>query len=500
MDSQPTPASPDEPTEIPAAFGPAPRKGMPRGVRVALASTAAVLVVGVTAGAYSVGSYLSGGGTQPDDVLRSGALAFAKLDLDPAASQKVAIWQLSKKFPDLLKAANEDTALKDSLGAGLLTDSGLSYEQDVKPWLGSRIGVAAYAPAAAGQAPQIAVAIQYTDEAKMTAALEKMDDAEDIGWTTREGYVVLSETKAAAESLTSPNTAQSLGEQRDYAADVEGLDGSQIAVAWADLGGIVSAAQAAMPPEFADMALPSLSGPLPGGPTSGRFAVGLHASGDFLEVQGKTYGAEGASAGQTPGTNLAGRLPAETIGAVSATGLTKAVTEQWEQLESVLGGEFADEMLGGLGLTLPADFGALLGTETALGVTAADSNSPAFTVRALGGDFARAEQLVAKLVELMNSGIPAVHKTADGYVMGNDPAVAAKAAEGAPSLADTERFKRAAPDADRAGFVLFADLGKIVDMSVAEDPEAAKAEALDAVGFTATAEENPTFRLRLTTR
>src|SRR5206468_6877594 len=124
-------------------------------------------------GAYalSFGEKLTGGGTQPDDVLRSGAIALAKVDLNPSLGQKLAVWQLSRKFPAVFNDSGKDTVLKDSVVAGLLRDTSLSYATDVKPWLGDRAAIAAYPAPSKGAQPELAFALQYTDEAAMTAAL-----------------------------------------------------------------------------------------------------------------------------------------------------------------------------------------------------------------------------------------------------------------------------------------------------------------------------------------
>lgn len=488
----------NEPTEI---LEPAPA-GKPRsrrGRHIALI-TAAVLVGGTGITAFAVGSYLSGGGTQPDDVLRSGALAFAKVDLDPAANQKIAAYQLSKKFPGLLKDNGADEFLKDTLLAGLFTDTDVSFEQDVKPWLGDRAGVAVYPAAGDSKEPRVALAIQYTDVDKMTAAMKRLDVKEDMGWATDQNYVVVSDTTSDAEAALAGGK-DALADQTDYTGDVQALEGDQLAVVWADygrlattdaamgaLGGLGSAGLAGMP----------VLGAAAGG---GRLAMGLHAGGNFLELQGKTFGAKGAaSVARTAGTNLAGQMPADSLAAVSLTGLGAALSEAWPALKATgLGSAPIDGATKQFGLKLPDDFKALLGDETglAVGPIASSGTTPKVTLRTRGGDAARAEALMTVLTSMFGIPAPALEKSADGFVMGTD-AAAIKA--DVARLADDSRFKTAVPDAGNAGALLYVNLGEALKDGLAKGADAAKYQALDAVGMSVTAEQNPTVRLRLTAK
>jgi hypothetical protein len=484
------------PTEI-LEPAPADKPRNRRGRRIALVASA-VLVGGAGVGAYAASSYLSGGGTQPDDVLRSGAVAFAKVDLDPAANQKIAAYQLSRRFPDLLKDNGKDQVLKETVLAGMFKDGGVSYEQDVKPWLGDRAGVAVYPAAKKGGTPQVALAVQYTDVDKMTAAMEKLDVTNDMGWTTDQGYVVVSDTTDAAKSALAAGGSKALAGQDGYRADVAALEGDQLAVAWVDYGSLADAEKAMAGAQgLSMMGLPGLAAP-----GAGRLAVGLHAASDYLELQGRTFGATGgASAGRVAGTNLAGQMPADSLGALSLTGLGTALADAWPALS---GTPFAAPAIGNaekqFGLKLPGDFKALFGDETgaAIGPMVMGATPPKVTVRTRGGDLPRAEQLMAMLTTAFGIAAPTTEKTDDGFVVGTDAATVKAAATGADRLGDSKSFKTAVPDAEHAGVVIYVNLDRAVKDGLAAGTDAAKLASLDAVGFTTTAEANPTLRLRLT--
>ena len=72
--------------------------------RLVIGGIAAVVVLALAGGAFAVVKKLDGGGPQPHDVLPASVIAYARVDLDPSASQKIALLKLSRKFPD---AANE---------------------------------------------------------------------------------------------------------------------------------------------------------------------------------------------------------------------------------------------------------------------------------------------------------------------------------------------------------------------------------------------------------
>ncbi len=96
-----------------------------RGLRLAAAGTAAVLVLG-TAGAVAwAASRLSGGGTQPEDVVPATALAYADVDFDPSAGQKVAILRFLRHFPEADVDGGDDADLRKEL-VELLVKEGTS--------------------------------------------------------------------------------------------------------------------------------------------------------------------------------------------------------------------------------------------------------------------------------------------------------------------------------------------------------------------------------------
>ena len=63
-----------------------------------IAAIAALIVVLVGGGGVFAVNLLSGGGAQPHDVLPGDAMEYVRLDLDPAANQKLALFSIARKF------------------------------------------------------------------------------------------------------------------------------------------------------------------------------------------------------------------------------------------------------------------------------------------------------------------------------------------------------------------------------------------------------------------
>ncbi|MCZ2830966.1 hypothetical protein O2W14_19160 [Modestobacter sp. VKM Ac-2986] len=460
-----------------------------RGLLVA-GATAGVLALGGTG--FAVASYVSGGGAQPEEVLPADTLAVVKLDLDPAAGQKMAVSSLLDRFPSLT-SGEDDGDLRERLVAPLLADNewGLTYDQDVEPWLGNRMAVAAVPDpgSEAGVAPVVVLAV--TDEDAMTERLGAVAEP-GFAFAVRDDFVLLGQTQELVDRLAA--SGSTLSEDADHVEDVDALDGDQLAVAWADL----AALQDLVPVAPAGVGLGDQQ-------LSGRVVLGVHAEDDALEVEGLARGTAPAptTAGSEP-TGLVGDLPADTVAALSVSGLGEALTTAWASLEETgLPPEF-QEQVDALGLDLPADLGAVLGTDLALAVTG-DLAAPAFGARVLTDDPQRATEVLDGVLGDPELGLPLTTVALDdGYVLASDEQLAdALTTDG--GLGDTEAFRAAVGNAEDAGAVGFVDLGRLIDQVVAEGGEDAaqvqEFSALRALGFSATTtDDGGRFLLRVTTR
>ncbi len=95
--------------------------------------------------------------------------AIVVANLDPSVAQKVNLLRAVHSFPD----TKTDKAIDDKLDQAF-KDSGLSFTGDIKPWLGSQIGVSAKLDLSSAKNSPAAVYIVSRDDTKARAMLAKL--------------------------------------------------------------------------------------------------------------------------------------------------------------------------------------------------------------------------------------------------------------------------------------------------------------------------------------
>lgn len=492
---------------------------LPRRPRWLVLTVAVVVLLGLGGGAAFAFAKLSGGGAQPETVLPASTLALARVDLDPAAGQKVAAYRLSRKFPHSGVGTDQGRAVGDLLrGATGRVDSGIDFDRDVRPWLGSRAALAAV-PTGDPAEPVVAIAaLACTDRDAMVAALDRVRSrggaTGSFGYRYRHGYVLIGEEQATVDAASTAAAEHPLSGAGTSTDDVAALGGDQIGVAWADLGAVYRALPAA---DRADA-----EKALPGQQPSGRYVVGLHVTDSSVEVHGRGFDlrvpAGHASLGTAPtGGSLVDGLPADGVAAGSVTGLGASVRAVWDALPADERGDDPTGPFGDLGIHLPDDLVGLFGSQTAVWI-GADGQSGG--LRARTPDGAVAEHTATTLLgSLRDSGsgdsasgddAPAADPLGSAVVVrpsgGNDLVVATDRSGAdaivspAHPLRDRPGFAAVAPDATTAGTVVWADLARLVQLSGSVTSAADRADLapLDQLGCTATAGGDWPFRLRVT--
>ncbi|MGX7677759.1 DUF3352 domain-containing protein [Jatrophihabitans sp. DSM 45814] len=325
---------------------------------IAAAGAAALVIAGGT-GAY-VYSALASGGIQPEHVVPADTVAFAKLDLDPAANQKVALYRFLKKFPSDPKGASTlGDARKSALTPVLGDDSALDYATEVEPWLGDRVALAAVPdPSSKSGIDEVAV-VAYTDHAKMQDALRKVAKARsDFGYVSTSGYVLMSDSQPHAEAAVAHKTKYgALDTHATYTNDVRAMPGDQVAIGWVDLQATLAAVKAAPGNVFDPSKFPS---------TAGRVVAGVHATASHLEVnallRGFTQNSSSNSDPSAPRTLT--RLPANTAAAVELTNVGGNLASNWSAIAAYPAAKQQVDMVArGFGIALPGDLRAVFGTD-----------------------------------------------------------------------------------------------------------------------------------------
>ena len=492
-----------------AAQPPVSKNGRGKKIIAGVAALAVLAGGAIAAYAYTV---LASSGIQPERVLPATTVAFAKLDLDPAAGQKIAAYRLSTKFPAVSHGAANLDAEKHALLSAFFGDhTDFDYNTEIKPWLGDRIAVAAVPDPAseAGLDPVLAVA--YTDEAKMKAALSKAARTEkDLGYVTTDGYALISDSQPHADAVLAAVRRGTLAGAKQYRADLASLHGDQIAVGWADLAAAVAALKAgsgsAATSRLDD--LRNLSGL---SASTGRIVIGAHASADYLEVSAISHEADAGRAPRWAGkpvNGTLGKLAAEdTSAALEVTGLGDALSAAWAGASATLGlRQGLEALIEEAGLQLPEDLVALFGTDTTISARfshgVAGDPEVAAQVSTAGAD--RALDLLDSLGAPFGLPSDSLHaqRTADGYLLSTSASYDPRPRPGVRTLAEDPTFQKAVPDRANAGLVAYVNLGSILD----SDPDVSAKDKADwkhlgAVGMTVSPTSDGTrMTLRLTTR
>jgi hypothetical protein len=491
------------------------------------AAAAVAVVVGLTVGGMAAIKVAGGGGAQPEDVLPANAIAFAKLDLNPSAGQKVAAYRLASRFPKVKnKVTSEDTSIKESIFGSIFTGPasksgfGLDYKKDVEPWLGDRVGVAVFPDMDGDKKPEVGVAVAVKDEKAAKVALDKAiagavktvpgpEAAPELtapakptktGYAFTDGYVILSDTTAHANAVAKAGKAGSLADSR-YADDVKELDSDQIGVAWAD----IAAANKALAADMPNMGMfGMLTGSLKGAENaSGRVVVGLHADPSFVEVTGRGIDLKGMDSlvKGGAGTAMIASFPAEAFGAVSVNGLGKQLADLYTSFVAKGDSLGVKSGLDEMGIRSAKEIETLFGAETGV-VVGGTKNSPEVAVRTRGNNADDALVIARRLLDAAPAAgmdVTATKVTGpDGIVVGMGADLTAAVSNSSGSrLGGTEAFKQVIPDADKADYAAYVDLSKVIEMLAGDPKDAASMKPLKALGTTATGGAEPSFRLRV---
>lgn len=204
--------------------------------RKVVAATATAIAVVAAGGTLAAVTLLNGSTHNAAEAAPASSFAFLQIDLDPSASQKLDIYQFSKRFPQSPTAKKGDSkGVVDTLLEEIVksSDSGLDYRQDVKPWLGESAGFAAF-PSVDNKVTPIGI-LGYKDKAKAEVALKKaMKDGG--GYAFGEHFVVVAVNQATATEALEASEKESLEQSGNhYSSDIEALEGNPVITMWADV-------------------------------------------------------------------------------------------------------------------------------------------------------------------------------------------------------------------------------------------------------------------------
>lgn len=462
-----------------------PRSG--RGRAVGLGIGAVVAAGAIAAGTWGV-SKLSGGGPGAAQVLPAGALAYASVDLDPSAGQKIEAYQTLRKFPALKEQLDLDSHddLRKALVQALLDDDcGLTYSEDFEPWLGDKAGVALVKADSSDQAePQPVVAIESTDDDKAVDGVRHIFEScapeEEFGVSSLDGYVLVGPSQQVVDDARTAAEHKPLSEDGAFNDQVDKLGDPGIVsfyVAKEAAGELAQAAQESTAGLVGD------AGAMAGGlddlaDSFGGAAGTLRFNDGGLEFEAVATSAD--LAGQGTATTV-GNLPDTTVAALGVgfsdeqlakvtgrlgKGGLNGATEQFEQETGVPLDEAINTLLGGglvLALDGTSDFTHLDNGPEGLKAGLRISGDPDKITDLLSGMLGRLGGLDGLVTE----------SSQDAVAVGFDQAYLKELLAGG-DLGSTDAFTAAVPHAGTASGVLYLDTDGtndwLVELAKSGDP------------------------------
>ncbi len=472
-----------------------------------LGSLFATLLVVLGGGGILAYQALNGGGTQPDEVIPASAVAFAKIDLDPSVSQKIAAARFLNRLPKSGNAFSSTAGdwrqpLFDLLSANGALPPGVSVDRDIKPWLGKRLAVAMLASTTDG-APDSVVALQSTDDAKARAGIARFGGSYGISFL--KGYAILGQSQQLTDRAVAEAKLASLKKSTQYSTDISQLGSPGVASGWVDLAALGKLASSVGVAPLHTVQLTS------------RLAYTVRFSSDTAELVIKSHDGAASSPRHSAGFPSIADLPASTAVAAQLSGESGRFGQQWDKLTKQLdnvtgpnGGSFGDavtQFQSEFGITLPQDAQTLLGSDllVALDSDGLGSGTPKVGIRTKTDGPAAMKVLntIQADLERLSGGSPLIFRIApDGVMAATDNTVFTNlTAPSGAKLGSVDGFAQAVPDLATANGAIFVSLDSIAgelreNGATADDLK--QLSAFKAIGLTMSTDRDvSTARIRL---
>jgi hypothetical protein len=472
---------------------------------------ALVTLIGLTAATFVAG-YLFLFSASSD---RAAALApadtafYVNVYLQPSTGQQMNLSGLIGRLPGFADEASLDEKV-DQVVQNLLSDTGIDYREQIKPWLGDQIAIAGWPGSTDGADAPAAIIAEVSDPEAARVAL--------AGLLGQGGSRLVAETYAGAELQVSDAGAyafvgddmvvlgqnaemlhavidvqggsNSLADRDDFAATMDALEPDHLASAFIDLAALADAT--------------GMSEQASGVSTAGAVLVAerdglrLSASAPFDRDQASPSDAAGFALGGEP-SSLVDWMPSDTIAEAVVFGLAQTLEDAEAALGTVPEGEEVTSALDtfralaafGLGIDLDADLLPLLDREVAVAVRGIEDGLPSGQILLRPSDPAAATDALDRVasalgglggtqstesigdVEVTLLAVPDIGELAwaelDGIVILGfgvaDVQAAIEAHASGETLGSSDRYTTTFEVAGtRAGTEAFVDVGALVEL------------------------------------
>jgi hypothetical protein len=472
---------------------------------------ALVTLIGLT-GATFLAGYLLLFSNSTD---RAAALApansalYVNVYLQPSTGQQMNLGGLIGRLPGFADEASLDEKI-DQVVDNLLatTGLGLDYREQIKPWLGNQVAIAAWPSGADPADASVVLIAEVKDRPAADAALAEITasgatsevqvyEGVDLHVADGGAYAFVGEMLVFGESpeglqavVDADGATGTLAERPDFRATMAELPPDHLASAFIDLSAIADATETA--DQFAAFS------------TAG---AALIAERDGLRLSGSApFDVEGAASSATAGFGLGGEpsslvdwMPDDTLAELVIFGLRRTLEDAEEAAAGTPQGEEIIDSLDtfralaafGLGIDIDAELLPLLDREVGLAITGIDGDMPSGQLLLRPEDPEAAEATLMRVfdgltatggttssethdgVEITVLTIPGTAEVAfaasDGIIIiglgAEDVASALDAHAEGRALAANERYTRTFEVAgERAGNEAFVDVGALVDL------------------------------------
>jgi Protein of unknown function (DUF3352) len=360
-----------------------------------------VLLLGAGAGAWAAMGFFQQG-AQPAEALPASTIGYVSIDLDPAGGQKIDAFRTLNKFPAFKHDVGIDSVdeLRSKLGHQLVAEAdcpGLDYDQDIDPWLGDRMAVAAVP--LDGKPTPVAV-LQVKDEGQARDGIKTLEKCspsdEKLGYVVKDGWMVFAQTQDQADQVVVAADRATLADDATYEKWTDALGEAGVVNAYASPdagrvlakqlegmfgGGMLSSELSSAEPSTtaqssayhstltasADDPYTAALSKFQGGAATLRF------TGDGLEFALAADGTGSTLTDTTANTGgtLVQRLPTDTAAAAGFTFPKGWLDRELDQVSGVIGvskDEMTREFSQQAGIDVPQDVETLLGSGIAVSV------------------------------------------------------------------------------------------------------------------------------------
>ena len=414
------------------------------------------------------------------------AIAVVELSLNPADADKLALKNIVEKFPQGDDMPESDD-YKEILWELVADDDGdISYQEDVKPWLGDSLslgilpaegGADEEGGAGFGNSPVSPVlAVEVTDEGKADAFM-KEHGGDNTKHFFHDKLLVIEDKNSDLKAALDKG---SIKDNEQYKADMDALEGGNLASAWlsseAFKMAFESGSAGAVDPEVVEQleALKTMHG-----------SFGLHVEENMLTLH-TTFESELNYGKSDSANDFVGSLPADAPAAFGVAFNDEMISQMWKQLADT---PEMQQQLAQFGIESEDDVKALLGKQLAAAIdgegTGGDVSDVKVGVKVATDDVERHNAILDPVFEQLEAqgGEAPVERGADGDTVTYTRGYSADEVTGG-ALKDSDLYKKVVTDDAQA--IVFVNMNAVSELAGSNMDEESKqyVDPIAAVGMT----------------